>query len=62
MIQSWDMSFKDAESSDFVVGQIWGAHKADRYLLDQFRARVDLPRTKEALKTCRGNGPSLGSN
>ena len=35
MIQSWDMAFKDLATSDYVVGQVWGALKADRFLLDQ---------------------------
>ena len=30
MIQSWDMAFKDLATSDYVVGQVWGAVKADR--------------------------------
>jgi predicted phage terminase large subunit-like protein len=47
-IQSWDMAFKDLATS--VVGQVWGVHKADRYLLDQRRARLDMPGTKEAVK------------
>lgn len=51
MIQSWDMSFKDLANSDYVVGQVWGALKADRFLLDQRRARMDMPATKEAVKT-----------
>jgi hypothetical protein len=34
-IQSWDMTFKGLSTSDFVVGQVWGGGKADRYLLDQ---------------------------
>lgn len=35
MIQSWDMSFKDKVNSDYVVGQVWGAKGADRFLRDQ---------------------------
>ena len=50
MIQSWDMSFKDRETSDYVVGQVWGAVKADRFLLDQCRDRMDMPATKDAVK------------
>ncbi len=50
MIQSWDTAFKDLATSDYVVGQVWGAIKADRFLLDQCRGRMDMPSTKEALK------------
>jgi phage terminase large subunit-like protein len=44
------MAFKALDTSDYVVGQVWGAIKADRFLLDQRRARLDLPSTKEAVK------------
>jgi len=50
MIQSWDMAFKDRATSDYVVGQVWGAVRADRFLLDQRRARMDMPATKDAVK------------
>ena len=49
MIQSWDMAFKDNVTSDYVVGQVWGAKGADRFLLDQHRARLDMPATKDAV-------------
>lgn len=39
IIQSWDMSFKDSDTSDFVVGQLWGKKGADYFLLDQVRGR-----------------------
>lgn len=42
-IQSWDMTYKDLVTSDFVVGQAWGVLGADRYLLDQIRKRLDMP-------------------
>jgi hypothetical protein len=50
VIQSWDMAFKDKDTSDYVVGQVWGAKGADRFLLDQVRARMDMPATKEAVR------------
>ena len=33
LIQSWDMSFKGTDGSDFVVGDLWGIRGADAYLL-----------------------------
>jgi len=39
VVQSWDMTFKDGDASDFVVGQLWGRRGADYYLLDQLRGR-----------------------
>ncbi|KPK67244.1 hypothetical protein AMJ82_11030 [candidate division TA06 bacterium SM23_40] len=49
IIQSWDMSFKDADSSSFVVGQIWGAVSGNYYLLDQRRDRLDFVATLHAI-------------
>jgi predicted phage terminase large subunit-like protein len=46
LIQSWDMRFKDdAESGDWVVGQIWGAKDGEFYLVDQVRARASFEET-----------------
>ena len=51
------MAFKDLATSDFVVGQVWGAVKADRFLLDQYRNRMDMPSTKEAVRTLSRRWP-----
>ena len=52
MIQSWDMAFLDEETSDWVVGQVWGVCElGDLYLLDQVRGRWDAPQTaREVLR------------
>jgi predicted phage terminase large subunit-like protein len=47
MCQSWDMAFKDTESSDWVVGQVWLRRGVDAFLLDQVRGRWDF------VTTCR---------
>jgi len=60
MIQSWDMAFKDKDTSDYVVGQVWGAKGADRFLLDQVRARMDMPATKEAVRELSKRWPKAG--
>ena len=57
IIQSWDMSFKDKSTSDFVVGQVWGKVGSNRYLIDQVRARMDFPTTVRALKTFSAKHP-----
>jgi len=57
VIQSWDMTFKAGGSSDYVVGQTWGTVKADRYLLDQIRARMDFPTTVRAVKAFHDKWP-----
>jgi predicted phage terminase large subunit-like protein len=43
--QTWDCTFKDTKTSDFVAGQVWGKKRADRFLLDQRLARLDCPAT-----------------
>ena len=60
-IQSWDMAFKDTAASDFVVGQVWGAKGADCFLLDQSRARMDMPATKAALCALTERWPKSGA-
>lgn len=57
IIQSWDMSFKDLSTSDYVVGQIWGRKGADKYLLDQVRARLDFPATVQAVRNLSAKWP-----
>jgi phage terminase large subunit-like protein len=56
-----DMAFKDLSTSDYVVGQVWGAAKADRFLLDQRRERMDMPSTKEAVKDLSRRWPKAGT-
>jgi predicted phage terminase large subunit-like protein len=50
VVQSWDCSFKETGTSDYVVGQVWGRTGADKYLLDQIRGRMDCPATIQAIK------------
>jgi len=45
ILASWDMAFKDLESSDYVVGQVWIRRGAETFLLDQVRGRWDFPET-----------------
>lgn len=57
IIQSWDMSFKDKATSDFVVGQVWGRSGADKYLLDQVRGRMDFTATLQAVRSLSAKWP-----
>lgn len=50
IIQSWDCAFKDTDTSDYVVGQVWGLNGADKYLLDQVRGRMSFTETCNAIK------------
>lgn len=46
-----DATFKDADTSDFVVIQLWGKHLTDFYMIDQIRAKMSFTDTLHALKT-----------
>lgn len=57
MIQSWDLTFKDTDGSDFVVGQVWMRRGANAYLLDQVRGRMNFPATCAAFKQLTATWP-----
>lgn len=52
VIQSWDMRFGDSRkaSASYVVGQVWGAHGADAYLLAQIRGQFDFVTTLHVVR------------
>lgn len=51
ILQSWDMRFKDSKADgDWVVGQLWGFHGADAYLLGQVRARLSFTESVQAVR------------
>jgi predicted phage terminase large subunit-like protein len=50
VIHSWDMTFKDSEGTDYVVGQVWGKKGANSYLLHQVRERMSFTATLKAVK------------
>ena len=57
MIQSWDCSFKDRVTSDFVVGQAWARVRGMFLLGDQVRARLDCPETIRAVRKLSAKWP-----
>lgn len=57
VIQSWDCAFKDTNKSDYVVGQVWGRKGANKYLLDQVRARMDIVATMQAMTVLSAKWP-----
>lgn len=57
IIMSWDMTFKNSSSSDWVVGQVWGRQGARKYLLDQVRDRMGFVETRRAVKRLRDKWP-----
>lgn len=50
IIFSWDCTFKDLETSDFVVGQVWAKRGPDFYLLDQVRERMGITATMAGIE------------
>lgn len=50
IIQSWDTANTSSELSDYSVCTTWGMKKRQLYLLDVFRARLDYPDLKKAVK------------
>ena len=53
VLWSWDATFKEAATSDFVVGQVWGLKGIDLYLIDQWRDRADFVKTVAAVRSLR---------
>lgn len=50
VVSSWDTSFKDKTSSDYVAGQVWGATGANKFLLRLTKQRMALGATKRAIQ------------
>jgi predicted phage terminase large subunit-like protein len=61
IIQSWDMTFKSSDSSDYVVGQVWGRKGVDKLLLDQVRRRLSFPQTIKAVKGLTDKWPETSA-
>lgn len=73
LIQSWDFTFKDSDSSDYVVGQVWARRGPNVHLLDMVRKRagfaesvqmvLDLtarwPQAHRKLIEDKANGPAI---
>lgn len=57
MLQSWDCTFKDNSTSDFVAGQVWGKKQANKYLLDYKKERMDIIGTMAAIQYMAAKWP-----
>lgn len=57
VIQSWDLTFKDAATSDFVVGQVWVRIGTRIHLLDQTRGRYSFTATLQAIRDMTARWP-----
>ncbi len=56
-IQSWDLTFKDLVTSDYVVGFAMGRLGADIYILDMIRAQMGLKASCAAVATMSQRWP-----
>lgn len=61
LVQSWDMTFKDKQSSDYVVGQVWLRVGVTAYLLDQVRERMNFNATLDAVKAMSAKWPQAAA-
>lgn len=59
VVISWDMTFKESDTSDYVVGQVWGRKGANFYLLDQVRGRMDFVKTLDAFVALARKHPTV---
>jgi predicted phage terminase large subunit-like protein len=50
-LQSWDLTFKDLSTSDYVSGGVFGRHGANIYLIHRVKDRLDFPATLKAIET-----------
>src|SRR5699024_10181866 len=57
VVQSWDLAFKGATTSDYVVGQVWAKVGADCYLLDQVRGRWGFSDTCQQIRMLSARWP-----
>lgn len=58
VFQSWDMSFKESEGSDFVVGQVWGVRGPNRILLDLVKDRMSFTKAVESVRAVSRQWPT----
>jgi predicted phage terminase large subunit-like protein len=56
-VQSWDATFQETANGSFVVGQVWASLGPRRFLLDQYRARVDFTQSLLAIRTMTAKWP-----
>jgi predicted phage terminase large subunit-like protein len=58
VIQSWDLTFKGGDGTDFVAGQVWGRKGAHCYLLDRVCERMSYTRARQAIRDLSAKWPA----
>lgn len=54
---SIDAAFKDNDDNDYVVIQVWGKNRANMYLIDQVRARMNFKATVQTIRNIYAKHP-----
>lgn len=57
IIQSWDATFKETTSADYVAGHVYGIIGAYRFLLDRVYAQMGLPNLVQAVREMKARWP-----
>ena len=60
IIDSWDLTFKEAKDSDFVAGFKVGLKGSRRYFLDCIHGRMGFTASKDAVKRLKARDPVSG--
>lgn len=58
VVQSWDCTFKEADTSDFVAGHVWGRKGADFYLMDRVHAKMGITATMQSIRGLTAKWPN----
>ncbi|MEG0470769.1 MAG: phage terminase large subunit [Solibacillus sp.] len=61
LAQSWDCTFKDSSSSDFVAGGVWARKQAQYFLLDIDHRRMGFADTMKAIRAMSDKWPDACS-
>lgn len=61
MAQSWDCTFKDSSTSDFVAGGVWRRKQAQYFLLDVDHRRMGFTETIKAIRAMSDKWPQARS-
>lgn len=59
--QSWDCTFKDSETSDYVAGGVWARKKAQYFLFDVDHRRMGFADTMKAIRAMSDKWPKARS-
>ncbi|MGE7621706.1 phage terminase large subunit [Viridibacillus sp. NPDC096237] len=61
LAQSWDCTFKDSDTSDFVAGGVWARKKAQYFLMDIEHKRMGFADTMKAIRAMSDKWPKARS-